>query len=340
MRHAYSMLDLTLACGDMDLTTPLKDGTVSPKGINLTTLNYSSATRHWRCLRHGEFDACELSLSSYLASRTDPEKYPYTAIPVFPHRLFRHGYMFRNARTAVTDPGDLAGARVGLRNWQTTSGVWMRGIAREHYGLDLTEVTWFVDDTEDVAVDVPDKYDLRQTPQGRNIEDMIVANDLDGAFYPVLLNSVTDPDGGAERIFPDYIDEERDYYQETVIFPVMHAVAIRDDLLERYPWVAVNLFKAFVEARDHALERAEDPRASTLLWARHHLERQRDIVGALPWEYGPSKGNVRAVNKLQEYAKRQGLIPRRYDLEELFVETTLDTELQEKGYPSGAHRER
>lgn len=334
------MLDLTLASGDMDIVAPLDTGTVRPDGIDLTTLTYTSATRHWRCLRHQEFDICELSLSSYLASRSEPEKYPYTAIPVFPHRLFRHGYMFKHRDADVDDPGDLKGGAIGLRNWQTTSGVWMRGIAREQYGLDLSDVTWYVDDTEDVAVDIPEQFDVRHSPEGKDMEDMLVDGDVDGAFYPVLLDSVTDPEGGAERIFTDYAAEEADYYRETGIFPVMHAIAIRDDLLAEHPWVAVNLFEAFVEARDYALDRAEDPRASTLLWARHHLEQQREIVGPQPWEYGPSPGNVRAVNKLQKYAEHQGIVPRQYDLDELFVENTLDKELQTKGYPSGTHQER
>ena len=334
------MLDLSLACADMDLTAPLKNGTVSPKGIDLTTLNYTSAMRHWRCLRHQEFDVCELSMSSYLLSRTEPEKYPYTAIPVFPHRLFRHGYMFRHADAAVDDPADLAGGTIGLRNWQTTSGVWMRGIAREHYGLDLADVTWYVDDTEDVSIDIPDRFEIRHTPEGRNIEDLLVAGDVDGAMYPVLLDSVTDPDGGVDRIFPNYADEEADYFLETGIFPIMHTVAVRNELLERHPWVAVNLYEAFIEARDYALERAEDPRSSTLVWARHHLEEQRSTVGSNLWEYGPTEANVAAVDKLQEYAEYQGIVPRAYDLDELFFEPTLDEEQLTKGYPSGTHQER
>ncbi|MDX1748289.1 MAG: ABC transporter substrate-binding protein, partial [Halobacteriales archaeon] len=152
-------LELTLACGDYDLTDALITGEVEPDGIDLTALTYPSPMRHWRMLRHTEFDVCELSMGSYLSSRSMREDFPFTAITVFPHRRFRHSYMFRNDDAGIDDPGDMAGCRVGLRTWQTTAGVWMRGIAKEHYGLDLADVTWYTDDTEDVPLDIPDRFD-------------------------------------------------------------------------------------------------------------------------------------------------------------------------------------
>lgn len=327
-------VDLTLACGEYDLTGALHEGTVDPEGIDLTTVRYPSPERHWRMLRHQDFDVCELSLGSYLASRSDPESFPFTAIAVFPHRRFRHSYMFAHADADIKDPGEFSAGRVGLRTWQTTAGVWMRGIAREHYGLDLESVTWYVDDTEDVPIEIPDRFDVRPVPTDTNLERMLVRGELDGAMYPALLDSVMDPDRPVERVFEDSQAEEEAYYVETGIFPLMHTVVIRDAILDAQPWVAVNMHQAFADARDRCLEKLEDPRWTALAWARQHLEHQQSVLGRNPWPFGLTDENALALDTLLTYAENQGLIPARYEADELFVPSTIDEEIEGKEYVS------
>jgi 4,5-dihydroxyphthalate decarboxylase len=327
-------LNLTLATGEYDLTLPLSDGSVDPPGIDFETLHYPSPERHWRMLRHQEFDVCEMSLGSYLSTRSQTEDFPFTAITVFPHRRFRHSYMFKHANADVEDPGDLEGKRVGLRTWQTTAGVWMRGIAQEHYDLPLDSVTWYTDDTEDVPIDIPDRFDVRSVPAGTNLESMLIEGDLDGAMYPALLDSVMSPDQPVERIFEDSQAVEQAYYEETGHFPLMHTVVIRDALLEENPWVAVNTYEAFRESRDICLEKLEDPRWTALAWARQHLEHQQSVLGKNPWPFGLTPENERTLDVLLDYAHDQGLIPKRYDPSELFVESTLDEEIEGKAYVS------
>lgn len=328
-------IPLTLACGDYDLTEALRTGDVDPPGIDLTTVNYPSPERHWRMLRHAEFDICEMSLGSYLSSRSHPdEEFPFTAITAFPHRRFRHSYMFKHTSLDIDDPGDLNNANIGLRTWQTTAGIWMRGIAREHYGLDLESVTWYTDDTEDVPLEIPEKFDVRSVPNDTNLEAMLTSGELDAAMYPALLDSVKADDGAAERIFSDSLAEEQAYYDETGIFPLMHTVVVHDDVLEAEPWVAVNVFKAFEESRDVCLEKLEDPRWTALAWARQHLEHQQDVIGDNPWPFGLTAENEHALDTLLTYAENQGHIPRKYEPEELFVESTLDEEIHGKEYVS------
>jgi 4,5-dihydroxyphthalate decarboxylase len=327
-------LDLTLACGEYDLTSALASGEVQPDGVDLETLHYASPTRHWRMLRHQEFDICEMSLGSYLSSRSNAENFPFTAIPVFPHRRFRHSYMFKHSDADVEDPGDFEGKKVGLRTWQATAGVWMRGISQEHYGLDLESVTWYVDDTEDVPLDLPDRFDIRTVPDGKDLEGMLVEGELSGAMYPALLDSVKTGEG-AERVFSDSLAVEQSYYEETGHFPLMHAVVIRDEVLEEHPWVAVNVFQAFDEAIRVCLGKLEDPRWTALAWARQHLEHQQEVLGDNPWQCGLTDDNHRTLDKLQEYAEDQGMIPGKYDPEEIFVESTLDEEIQGKEYITG-----
>lgn len=312
---------LTLACGEYQLTSALRWGSVRPEGIDLNVVTYPSPERHWRMLRSLEFDACELSLGSYLLSRRYADEYPFTAIPVFPHRRFRHSYMFVPKGSAASDPGDFEGGSIGLKNWQNSAGVWMKGIAADQYGLDLSGVTWYCDHSEDIPLEIPDRFDVRPTPGGRTVEELLVAGDLDGAMYPVLFPAVKSG-REASRLFDDSLAVERGYYRETGVFPTMHTVVIRDDLLEQEPWIAVNLLDAFLESRDEALA-ALGSWSSAFAWVAQHHEAQIELLGENPWPYGMGVGNHEALKTMQTYAVEQGLIPRIYDDKELFVESTL-----------------
>jgi len=328
-------LDLTLACGEYDLTDALNSGEVEPDGINLTTLNYPAPERHGRAINTQEFDIAEISFGSYLTSMAHAEEFPFTAIPVFPHRRFRQSYMFKNSELDIKSPQQLGGKKVGLEMWQTTSGIWMRGIAREHYGLDLEEVTWVLHQTEDISFDIPEKFDVEFIEQAEDMEQMVIDGDIDATFYPVVLDSVKDPDGGIDRIFENSLEAEENYYKETGIFPIMHTVVIRDDILEKYPWVGVNMMNAFSKSRDVCYEKLEDPRWTALAWARQHLEHQQKVIGKNPWKYGATDENMNVINKLQEYAKNQGLIPEIYGAEDLFFEKTVN--YRPKKHASGSH---
>lgn len=326
-------LQLTAAVNRSDRTIPLLTGDVEPDGIDLTTLDYLSPERHYRMIRYQDFDICEISMGSYLASRSSPIEFPFTAITAFPHRRFRHSYMVKHAEVDVKDPGDLSGKKIGLRTWQVTAGIWMRGIAAEHYGLDLESVQWYTDDTEDVPLDIPEKFDVRSVPENKNMERMLLRGELDGAMYPARFESLQRSDPNIERIFEDPVQVETDYFHETGIFPLMHTIVIRDSVLESNPWVAVNVQRAFQEALNECLRQLEDP-VLALVWARHHLEEERQRLGTLPWEYGMTERNRKSLEKFMDYVVELGIAPRRYDPEDLFVPATLDDEVLDKGYVS------
>lgn len=317
MSGNIDIVDLKVACGDHAITGPIQTGEVNPDGIDWEVSTIFAPNRHWRMLRELEFDVCELSLGSYLASRSAPDDYPFTAIPVFPHRSFRHSYMFKFSGAEVEDPGDLTGKKVGLNTWQTTAGIWMRGIAKEDYGLDLESVTWYRRAPEDVPLELSERFDISRIPGNRDLEEMLSTGDLKGAFYPALFDAVKKGEG-CERIFEHPFEEETDYYERTGIFPLMHTVVIRDEILERAPRVSETIYRAFKKSRDIGLERLEDPRTSGLVWARKYLEKEQAFFEGSPWDYGLTDENLLALEKLQEYALDQEIIPRRYGPEELF----------------------
>jgi 4,5-dihydroxyphthalate decarboxylase len=133
---------LTLACWDYDRTRALQEGRVEVEGVDLTYLPLRVEETFWRMLRYQEFDACELSMGSYLIAR-DKGHPPFVAIPVFPSRAFRHSCIFINTGAGIQEPKDLIGKRVGVPEYQMTMAIWVRGILQHEYGVPPEKISWF-----------------------------------------------------------------------------------------------------------------------------------------------------------------------------------------------------
>jgi len=317
-----SRLQLSLACGDYDLLQPLLGGEVRAEGIDVLVVRLPSPERHWRMLHHEEFDVCELSLASYLVDRDRTGR--FTAIPVFPHRRFRHGYIFVRTGGPVGEPGDLRGCRVGLRTFQNTAGLWVRGILQHDYGLDLRTVRWVAQDEEDLPLDLaPRGIWLERVPPGGNVDRMLVGGELDAVIYPEVLPSYRRGDPAVRRLFENYPELEKAYFRRTGIFPIMHTVVVRTALLERHPWVATNLLRAFEASKRECYRRFQDPRRVSLAWFLPALEEERRILGPDPWAYG-FEPNRHTLEVAVQYAHEQGLTARRLEVAGLFAPSTLD----------------
>src|SRR2546421_7825286 len=131
---------LTLACGAYDRTAGLARGEIQPEGVDLTVLALPVEETFFRMTRHREFDAAEMSLSSYLISREADA--PFVAIPAFLSRSFRHNGIYVPVGSAVTEPSGLAGGLVGVAEYQLTANVWIRGILAERHGLSVGAVRY------------------------------------------------------------------------------------------------------------------------------------------------------------------------------------------------------
>ena len=311
-------LPLTFACGDYEIVRPLIDGRVEADGIDLTILtDMDSATRHWRFLRGGEFDAAEVSASSYLAARDND--LPFRAIPVFLHRRFRHGFMFVNSDKGIKTPKDLIGSKVGVKTLMTTAVLWMRGILEHEYGVPLKSVDWFAELENDVAVKLPADLKLTRLPDDKSVESMLTEGELDVVLHSDLIKPFLAKDPRVARLFPDHKKEETTYFQKTGIFPIMHVLGLQQSLVEQHPWVAVNLFKALNEAKAVAMERMQNPRIVPLAWYRDAWEEQEKILGTDPWQYGLTDANRKNLETLAGYSHEQGLIKKKPSLDELFL---------------------
>jgi 4,5-dihydroxyphthalate decarboxylase len=311
-------LHLTLACGDYESIRALKEGTVKPDGIELTVLtDMTSDIRHWRMIRNHEFDIAELSMSNYLMA-----KYiglPIAAIPVFLHRRFRHGFVFLNAAKNIRKPTDLVGKKVGLRNFQATANLWIRGILEHEYQLPHRSIQWFKQDEEEVEWTPPSDLNIQRVGAGKNVEQMLVDGELDALIHPELIQPILNKDQRVSRLFPAYRELEIEYFKRTGIFPIMHTTAIKQAVVEKYPWVPINLMHAFEESKKVAYKRMENPRIVPLVWFRHFLEEQEEILGADPWAYGLGASNRKNLETLMQYSQEQGLLGRKIALEDLFI---------------------
>ena len=317
-------IDITLAGSEYEWTKALWDGRVRPEGVNLTTVDFKPHPRRFTRMIDGlEFDACELSMGSYLATLASDEEYPFTALPIFPWRRFRHSYMYKRRGAGIEELADLEGRDVGIVNWQTTTGVWQRGVARERHGLDTTSVNWHAAGSEIVELGEFEDYDItyiEKSGSRHQLEHMLETGQLDAVFHPVRLRA----DNG-ERIFEDPLATEEEYYRETSIFPIMHAVVVKDEVLEAHPWIAQKLFDAFQEAKELLLDDLEKTGWLPLVWSGLHLERQQELFGEDPWEYGLTEDNRIALETFLSYAANQELIPEPYDVEEIFATDHLNT---------------
>jgi 4,5-dihydroxyphthalate decarboxylase len=316
-----SELSLTLACGDYEITLPLKEGSVKPEGIDLNVLTeMDSTTRHWRFLRNQEFDIAEVSCSSYLVARD--RGMPVEAIPVFLHRRFRHGFIFINTSKGIHSPADLAGRKIGLKQFQSTALVWLRGILQHDYGVPLESIEWFCELDETIDFTGTRDFKIVRLSNDRSVEQMLADGEIDALLHPDLIRPLLAKDPRVGRLFPNYRQEELSYYQRTGIFPIMHILGIRREILEKNSWVGINLFHAFDEAKRIAMKRLTNPRVVPLVWYREEWEEQESIFGDDPWEYGLSKMNENTLETLVGYAHEQGLIRRKPALEELFLDAS------------------
>jgi 4,5-dihydroxyphthalate decarboxylase len=314
-------IPLTLAIGDYEIVRALKEGIVEPDGIDLTVLTaMDSTTRHWRFLRNRDFDAAEVSGSSYLVARD--QGMGFDGIPVFLHRRFRHGFIFINTTKGIETPTDLIGGKIGVKQYQSTAQLWMRGILEHEYGVPHRTVEWFSELDESIEFARPEDLKLTRLANDQSVEAMVAEGELDAVLHPDLIKPLIDKDPRVGRLFPDYKEAEIAYFKKTAIFPIMHVIGIRRDIVEQYPWVPINLYHAFNQAKDIAMKRMVNPRIAPVVWYREAWEEQEEILGPDPWEYGMTENNRNQLETLVGYAHEQGTITRPIPLDELFIDIT------------------
>lgn len=324
-------LRLTLACWDYDRTRALLEDRIAPDGIELVGLNLPVEETFFRMMRHREFDVAEMSLSSYVVSRFAAEP-AFIAIPVFPSRFFRHSSIFINRDRGIREPRDLAGKRVGLPEYQLTACVWIRGLLSDEYGVPLASPGYFTGGEEQpgreekIKVTLPPGVRLEPIPAGQTLSRMLDAGELDAVYAPRIPSTFRHGSGSVRRLFEDYLTVEREYFQRTRIFPIMHTVIIRRDVYRQNPWVAQSLYKAFLRAQRQAYQDLYEAAALKFMlpWLLRHVEETREVMGEDFWPYG-LEPNRRTLETFLRYSFEQGLSARQLKPEELFAPESLES---------------
>jgi len=322
-------VNLTLAIGDYDHVRDVLDGTVRVAGADLTVLRLSIEEIFYRATFFREFDVSEMSFAKVIALHALGDR-GFVPLPVFPSRVFRHSSIYVRADSALSRPEELAGKRVGVPEWAQTAAVWSRGMLVHDYRVDLRSIKWFQAGVnqpgrkEKVRLELPAGLDLTVVTD-RSLSQMLVEGALDAVLSARPPQPFIDGGGRVRRLLADYADVERDYARRTGIFPIMHVVAIRRDIYDAHPWLAMNLYRAFDEAKERSVARAKDITASflPLPWTPH-LVAQNDWLGADPWPYGIDANRV-TLDAFATYAFEQGVCSRKVELEELFPREVQST---------------
>lgn len=317
-------LHLALAISDYDHVRDLTSGAVAVDGIELTHLPLSIEEIHFRFTNFREWDVSEMSLAKY-AALLSQDDCPMVAIPVFPNRAFRHSAIYVRREAELTDPSQLAGTRVGVPEWAQTAVVYARGFLVHQYGLPLAAIEWTQAGvnqpgrTEKVDLRLPPGVRLTRAPE-KTLSGMLLSGELDAAISAHPPEPFERGDPEIVRLFRDAPVVEEAYWRTTGIFPIMHVVAIRRDVYDRHRWVAMNLYKAFNEARRRSVQRVLELTSSRVPvpWLADYAERWRSLFGTEYWPYGlePNRTTLEAFCR---YAFEQGVCHRQLAADELFA---------------------
>ena len=324
-----SRLELTLALGDYDHTRDLAAGVVRADGIDLTYLKLGIEETFFRFLKFREFHVSEMSFAKFASSLARGDAF-FVGIPVFPSRVFRLSSFYVRSEGRVRDERDLSGARIGIPEWGQTASVYTRGYLQHDLGIGLDRIEWLqagvneAGRVEKVKIDLPPG--VRCTPiADASLNDMLLDGRIDVALTARPPRAFAAGDARMRRLFPDFQAREEAHYRKTGIFPIMHVIAIRRDVYDDNPWVAMNLLKAFEEAKVRSLKRVTDVTAShvPLPWMSDFAARMQALAGADPFPYG-IEANRATLDAFLRYAHEQGLTARRMSPDALFVPEVAD----------------
>ena len=324
-------LRLTLACGLYDRTIPLLTGAVAAEGIDLNFLPMSPGELFRRQGRHAEFDVAEFSMSTLSHLRDEGDR-RLVAIPVFPSRRFRHCDMFINTNSGIRSPEDLAGKRIGAMEYQQTAAVWQRGALQHDYGVGPDKMEWFFGGynepeawTDRVPITLPAEVRHHTISDKQCLDEMLDRGEIQALIGATPPNALRRGSPNVARLFPNYPEVEADYFRRTGIFPIMHTLVVKREIYERRPWVAMSLYKAFLQAK--TIGRRGLPGSGTLFcmlpWMAQHLDDVEQLMGGDPFAYG-MKANRKTLETFYGYCLEQGMIKKPVTPEDIFTPETHD----------------
>lgn len=316
-------LHLTLAVTDYDHVRDLVNGAVTADGIVLTAFVLPVEEIFFRFIKNQEWDVSEMSFGKFIGYAGQGNS-PFIGIPVFPSRVFRHSAFYVRADRGIRTAKDLEGKTVGIPEWVQTAGIYARGFLAETAGVDLTKIKWVQAGMNEAGREEKVEFKLPagiQYSQRRDtsISAMLLSGEIDAAISARVPDAFTQGGGKIVRLYPNYRADEMRYHDATGIFPIMHVIAMQRALFERYPWVAMNLLKAFEQAKHRSLERINDLTASRIPvpWAASVAGEWGKSFGADPFPYG-LEANRKTLDAFCRFAHAQGVTAAKLAPDDLF----------------------
>jgi 4,5-dihydroxyphthalate decarboxylase len=332
-------IKLSFISGINERVQPLMDGSVEPEGVELVPTCSDPSETFWRQLNFNEFEISEMSLSSYLIAKS--RGMDMIAIPVFPARRFMHAQLSYHVDSGVKQPGDLAGKRIGVGEYQQTAALWTRGILEHDFGVSQYKVHWYMERTEELShggatgFKPPEGISFQRIPPDKSLASMLVNNEIDAAPVNrafqrgsnIIDRSTRLRAAGADwskvkPLFPDKIAEGERFFKKHGYIPANHAYIIRGDVYRQYPWLAFNLYSAFVKAKEIAREKLSESIPSALIFGPEYLATTKRIFGDDPFPYG-IEANRGMLQTIIDYSHEQGLTREKLKIEDLFAPSTL-----------------
>jgi 4,5-dihydroxyphthalate decarboxylase len=295
-------------------TQPLKDGTVTPRTFEVVYEDVPVLIQAFRRMVRGlEFDICEMAITTYICAKAYGKR--FTAIPVFPARVFHHGAILYNTKAGIRTPKDLEGKKVGVhRGYTVTTGVWIRSILQHQYGVDLNRITWVLSGDEHVA-EYRAPANVIPMEKGKTLEDMLASGEI-----PAVVNiEMEHPD--VRPLIPNPVEAGFEALRSSGHYPINHTVVVKDELLDAHPDLAADIFNAFAEAKRSYVERLRSGQIASPSKTDERYKRVMEITGADPLPYG-IEPNRRMIEAIIQYAGEQGIISRPLTMEELFARNT------------------
>jgi 4,5-dihydroxyphthalate decarboxylase len=316
-------LNLSIATTDYDHFRDFRSGAVVAEGIEPIWSNLSHHEIFARFTFDREWDVAELSFAKFMAQVSRPDA-DIVGLPVICSRLFRFSAFYVNKNSGIKTAADLKGKRIGSPEWAHSAAVYMRGWLHNEAGVSLQDVHWYQAGAnapgriEKVDLDLPEGVQLTRVPD-KSLSQMLAEGEIDCAIIARPPTCFLEEDPRVERLFPDYLAMEEEYYARTSIWPIMHIIALKKSLLERHPWVGRNLYNAFEESKNRSLTRLFDPAVSRypLPFLASYARRMRDMFGQDVFPYG-IEVNRPTLEQMLLYTHQQGIANRLMTPEEIF----------------------
>jgi 4,5-dihydroxyphthalate decarboxylase len=329
-------LPITVAGYTYDRVQPLIDGRVRIDGCSLTFEKGGISDLNTHVFSGLQtIEVTEIGLHPYMLAVANDGFRGYSLLPVFPLRTFRHKSVFIRTDRGIEGPEDLRGKTIATPGYSSSSLTWIRGMLEDEYGITPQDVTWVVskkDSSANVSGSVskqenviPEGIEVVEGPPGLDESDLLERGEVDALFHAIEPRAFVQRDPTVARLFPDSRQAERAYFAKTGIFPIMHAVAVRDEAIDENPWILEAVFNAYSRAKkmnDEYLRKLGWAMVS-LPWFGQELEETRDLMGDNFWPYG-IEPNRKTLDTLFRYSHEQGLASRRLTIEELFHPSSLE----------------